>query len=543
MMFNHDEGRFRGDHPGSDIIVEDSLCAFDVSQTTVEGDGGMLTINWHITPKAAFTGDKIVWLQVYDFDSNRLRIPEIGSWSVSVGQTYEISMGVSPTGSGTTSPPVGTHHFAENEVVAITATANTGYRFVNWSGDAADPNAPSTTVTVDASKAVTANFEVIPAYTLTMAVSPADGGTTSPAAGDHNYSEGEVVTVTATANTGYRFVNWSGDVADPNAPSTTVTVDMTKTVTANFEPIPVYTLTMAVSPGEGGTTSPAAGDHSYSEGELVSIAATANPGYRFVNWSGDVADLNAPSTIVTVDSTKTVTANFESIPVYTLTMAVSLADSGITSPAAGDHDYSQGEVVAITATANTGYRFINWSGDVADPNAASTTVTVDSTKTVTANFEESGLTPEPSFISLIPDSGASSVGVPHVLSITVGDGDGYEDIQFVRMEIRDASGTGTDDDTIILDYWGQNNKVMMFNHDEGRYRGGRPGSDIIVEDSLGTFDVSQTTVEGDGGMLTINWHVTPKAAFTGDKIIWLQVYDSDSNRLRIPVIGTWTVLP
>ena len=65
---------------------------------------------------------------------------------------------------------------------------------------------------------------------------------------------------------------------------------------------------------------------------------------------------------------------------------------------------------------------------------------MDADKTVTANFEESGLAPEPSFISLLPDSVASSVGVPQVFSLTVGDGDGYEDIQIVRMEIRNASG-------------------------------------------------------------------------------------------------------
>ena len=124
------------------------------------------------------------------------------------------------------------------------------------------------------------------------------------------------------------------------------------------------------------------------------------------------------------------TANFEAVPVYTLTLVASPADGGIISPPAGDHTYNEDEVVAITATANSGYRFVNWSGEVADPNAPSTTVTVDAAKTVTANFEESGLTPEPSFISLIPDSGASAVGVPQVLSLTVGDGDGYEDIQY-----------------------------------------------------------------------------------------------------------------
>ena len=41
---------------------------------------------------------------------------------------------------------------------AIAATPSDGYRFANWTGDAADPNSPSTAVHVDADKAVTANF-------------------------------------------------------------------------------------------------------------------------------------------------------------------------------------------------------------------------------------------------------------------------------------------------------------------------------------------------------------------------------------------------
>jgi formylglycine-generating enzyme required for sulfatase activity len=52
--------------------------------------------------------------------------------------------------------------------------------------------------------------------------------------------------------------------------------------------------------------------------------------------------------------------------------------------------YFSGTVVTITATANeaAGFRFVNWSGvGVADPNSATTTVSVTADMTVTANFE------------------------------------------------------------------------------------------------------------------------------------------------------------
>lgn len=78
-------------------------------------------------------------------------------------------------------------------------------------------------------------------YTLTMVVSPTGSGSTTPSViGTHTYDEGTVVAISATPATGYHFDHWSGDVADPNSASTTVTMDADKTVTANFELDPCY---------------------------------------------------------------------------------------------------------------------------------------------------------------------------------------------------------------------------------------------------------------------------------------------------------------
>lgn len=70
-------------------------------------------------------------------------------------------------------------------------------------------------------------------HTLTMAVSPALGGTTNPAAGPHTYADGTVVTLTATAAAGYHFSHWSGTNNNAINP-TTVTMTADKTVTATF---------------------------------------------------------------------------------------------------------------------------------------------------------------------------------------------------------------------------------------------------------------------------------------------------------------------
>ena len=61
-----------------------------------------------------------------------------------------------PTGTGTTAPPAGPPAFTEevlNSIVAIRATPNTGYCFVNWSGEGVtDVISPSTNVTMDQAK-------------------------------------------------------------------------------------------------------------------------------------------------------------------------------------------------------------------------------------------------------------------------------------------------------------------------------------------------------------------------------------------------------
>jgi len=76
-------------------------------------------------------------------------------------------------------------------------------------------------------------------YTLTTAVDPTGSGSVSadPAPncnGSTQYIHGTSVQLTASANTGYEFVNWSGDASGSVNP-TTITMDAAKSVTANFQ--------------------------------------------------------------------------------------------------------------------------------------------------------------------------------------------------------------------------------------------------------------------------------------------------------------------
>jgi hypothetical protein len=218
-------------------------------------------------------------------------------------QNYDLTMAVSPSGAGTTSPGAGAHSYGVNTVVNISATPASGYAFDHWTGDVASTTSASTTVTVSAAKTVTAVFVVVN-HTLTMAVSPSSCGTTNPAVGGHSYAEGTIVDITATPATGYAFANWSGAVTGSTNP-TTVTMSADKTVTANFT---VRTFTLTYSAGTGGHLTGTLSQTVNYSASGSAVTAVADTGYHFVKWS-DNATAN-PRTDTNVTANLTVSAQF-----------------------------------------------------------------------------------------------------------------------------------------------------------------------------------------------------------------------------------------
>jgi uncharacterized repeat protein (TIGR01451 family) len=127
------------------------------------------------------------------------------------------------------------------------------------------------------------------------------------------YTYGEVVTLTATADAGWTFTGWSGDLSGNDNPKAVVMTG-NKAVTATF--VEAYTLTVTTIGSGSVVTEPARSV--YASGEVVTLTATANPGWTFTDWSGDLTGSTTPVTL-TMNSDKAVTATFTQDP-YTLTV-------------------------------------------------------------------------------------------------------------------------------------------------------------------------------------------------------------------------------
>lgn len=72
-------------------------------------------------------------------------------------------------------------------------------------------------------------------YAVFIQESPAGAGEIKPGAGVHTYGIRDNVTLTTAPNPGYHFVGWLGDVRDPTASRTSVTIDGPKIIIAVFE--------------------------------------------------------------------------------------------------------------------------------------------------------------------------------------------------------------------------------------------------------------------------------------------------------------------
>ena len=197
----------------------------------------------------------------------------------------------------------GSGSYTNGQVVAIAANApGPGKIFYRWTGstaNVADPAASNTVVTMPAA-AVNLTATYLDVYTLTV-----NSGT----GGGSAYTNGQVVAIAANAPAlGKVFAFWSGAtqfVADATASATAVTMPPSNIVVTATYSNAYYKLTVTGGSGSG----------SYTNAQVVAIAASVPVDKTFERWSGDTAYLAGG---IVTSATTTVTMPAQNITIVAI---------------------------------------------------------------------------------------------------------------------------------------------------------------------------------------------------------------------------------
>lgn len=237
-------------------------------------------------------------------------------YSDKITAIIDVNSEVNPVNSGTVSKAASETSELSNtqsstlDGLILTASGNSNYSFSSWKRgttvlSSSNPYTLYSPDNINGTDTIIAEF--LPIYTISASVDPSSSGTIS---GTGTYNYGDSCTVSATANTGYNFVNWTeGGSTVSSSASYTFTVSSARTLVANFE---LETITISAGPNTSGYGT-VSGTGSYSYGDTVSLTANAASGYEFTNWTENGTTVSSNATYsFTATQDRTLVAVFAS---------------------------------------------------------------------------------------------------------------------------------------------------------------------------------------------------------------------------------------
>ena len=338
-------------------------------------------VNLNATPNAGYSfvswtenGSLVSTSSTYSFTiiANRSLVANFAP-----GTNYTLLAYALPSASGVVS---GGGIYVYGSLVTLNTNPGKGYSFINWTENGTQVStSTSYSFTINSDRTVIANYAPLRCTVLTSAL-PTPGGTVS-GSGTYNYSE--AATLTATANTGYTFTNWTENgTMVSTSPAYSFTVEGSKTLTANFT-VNTHIISATATPAEGGSAN---GSGTYNYGSEATLKAIPAAGYSFVNWTENGTQLSNSSTFIfKVSSNRSIRANFTLNPdTYSISAKAAPSAGGTVS---GGKAYINGSLAVVTALPNTGYSFTNWTenGTVVSTNPAYS-FTVSKSRNLNANF-------------------------------------------------------------------------------------------------------------------------------------------------------------
>ncbi len=323
------------------------------------------------------------------------------TWTFTTGSSapacYPLTLSHAGQGSNPTASPVKSAACSTNgqyiNGTAITlsgAVASTGWQIGGWTGTANDGSTASSNLLLMPASAITVSVNYTQAE-YTLAITSAHGTVTkNPNQATYNY--GDIVQLTATADTGWSFANWTGDTTGTST-TASITIIGNKTVTANYTQN-CYLLTLShTGQGSNPTASPAKSTACSTNGQYVYGAAITlsgavpSTGWQIGGWAGTASNGSTAATnsLTMPANASTASVNYTQIG-YVLTIT---SPYGTVTKTLDKSIYGHGDIVHLTAKAISGWMFDSWSGDVSG-TANPISVTMESNKSITANYVRSG---------------------------------------------------------------------------------------------------------------------------------------------------------
>ena len=392
---------------GSAITVSSNTVTINGSTIVATANPGYSFNSWSNT-SGAITADRTI---TANFSAD--------TWTVNV---YFNSMAASVTVNGSTISSGHSFSVYSGESVSLVASMNQGYTFTDWLAYEPDTGAYEHLYTASITDTIYADTDYTlenTANTYTVSFSAGTGGTLStntisnvPYGASITVLDNTVringTTVTATANIGYAFDSWS------NA-SGTITAD--RTISASFTP-GVYTYNVYYNPY---ATIEVNGNAILSDytttiqyGGSITISATMNTGYNFTDWLIYEPDTGLYERRNTTTITDTIHADTDytlETSANTYTVSFSAGTGGAVNPTVLTNIPHNSAITVtdntvtingrtVTATANPGYTFNEWT-NATDP--------ITSARTITATF-----TPDSWTVNVYFNSAAATVTVDGV---------------------------------------------------------------------------------------------------------------------------------
>ena len=197
------------------------------------------------------------------------------------------------------------------------------------------------------------------------------------------------VTVTANVNRKNCQLRFTNLTTDQNA----YMFDLKIYGNVDMSTVTTYSLTTNANPSNAGTVKNTPAGNKFEKDAEVTLTQTPSFGYDFVNWTdgnGNVLGSNE-SLVVKMTGDMNITANYKAVNTYELALNPTngAADYMIElSPepylSGNKKMYEEGTTVTLTATNNKIFTFTGWSDGT---TANSTTVTMNSNQSITANYE------------------------------------------------------------------------------------------------------------------------------------------------------------